>query len=292
MYRAEYFEVAQTGKPFRFEVYYADIKKHFIINVISPRKGQFATVFEDITDQKRTEFEIKQKNEELTRFIYTVSHDLKSPLVTIKSFTEYLKEDLKINDVTAQDKDIQYIQNAADKMGKLLDELLQLSRIGRKEDPKKDVPLDEIIKNALDLLAGSITKRNAQIILSGPTIIVYGHSQRLIQLYQNLIDNAVKFMGNQTSPRIEIGSVFDENRNEPVLFVKDNGSGIDPRHQHKLFGLFEKLDTGTEGTGIGLALVKRIIEVHNGTVWFHSDGKGNGTTFYFTLEKSRIINTL
>jgi signal transduction histidine kinase len=94
-------------------------------------------------------------------------------------------------------------------------------------------------------------------------------------------------MGNQPQPLIEIGAITD-NPNEIIFYIKDNGSGIDPRYHHKIFGLFEKLNTHTEGTGIGLALVKRIIEFHGGKIWFESEGEGQGTSFYFTLDKSRL----
>jgi PAS domain S-box-containing protein len=243
--------------------------------------------WQDITDQKKSEDEIRQKNEELTRFIYTVSHDLKSPLVTIKSFTEYLREDINSNDKQAQEKDLAYIGNAADKMSKLLEELLEISRIGRKENPKIEIPFEYIVNAALDLVAGSISKKNVEIRFNTIPVKLFGHSQRLIQLFQNLIDNAVKFMGNQPQPLIEIGAITD-NPNEIIFYIKDNGSGIDPRYHHKIFGLFEKLNTHTEGTGIGLALVKRIIEFHGGKIWFESEGEGQGTSFYFTLDKSRL----
>jgi PAS domain S-box-containing protein len=286
----KYAEVAITGKPYRFETFYAPANKHFVVSAISPKKGQFATVFEDITDQKKNEMEIRMKNEELTRFIYTVSHDLKSPLVTIKSFTNYLREDIENNNEGAREKDLKYIQNAADKMGYLLDELLELSRIGRKEEPKKTIPLKTVVRSALDLTAGRITEKKIKIMITDTNVILYGHSQRFIQLYQNLIDNAAKFMADQTEPLIEIGVYTSKEKNgEVVLFVRDNGSGIDPRHRHKIFGLFEKMDNKTEGTGIGLALVKRIVEVHGGTIWFNSPGIGKGTTFYFTLEGTQII---
>lgn len=287
-YLKEYAEVAVTGKPMRFEAFYPPMNRHFIISAISPKKGQFATVFEDVTEQKKNEFEIKQRNEELTRFIYTVSHDLKSPLVTIKSFTSYLKEDIDNQDKTAQEKDIRYIQNAADKMGKLLDELLELSRIGRQEKPKTTVPLKTVVQSAIDLVAGYISRKNISIQYVGPSVELYGHAQRFIQLYQNLLDNAAKFMGSQSEPIIEIGTYSDKEKNEIVLFVRDNGSGIDPRYRHKIFGLFEKMDNKTDGTGIGLALVKRIVEVHGGKIWFESEGIGKGTTFYFTMEGTRI----
>jgi PAS domain S-box-containing protein len=286
--RDEYFNVARTRQPLKFEASLMQSKKHFIINVISPKIGQFAIVCEDISEQKRNELEIKQKNEELTRFIYTVSHDLKSPLVTIKSFSKYLEEDIGADDKEAQDRDMNYIRNAADKMGKLLDELLELSRIGRKEKPKASVPLREVVRSATDLVAGRLKEKDIKVRTSGPDVMLYGHGQRFIQLYQNLLDNAAKFMGNQPEPVIDVGSYLDEN-DEIILYVSDNGKGIDPRYHHKIFGLFEKMDVETEGTGIGLALVKRIVEVHGGTIWFKSEGEGKGTTFYFKLEGTTLI---
>ncbi len=243
---------------------------------------------QDITHQKQSEESLRKKNEELTRFIYTVSHDLKSPLVTIKSFSNYLQEDIKNNDKESQDRDLNFIRNAADKMARLLDELLELSRIGRKEKPKVNVPLEEVVKAATDLVAGRLEEKKIKVALTGNPVMLYGHSQRFIQLFQNLIDNSAKFMGDQEYPSIEIGSYAGEN-NEVVLFVRDNGKGIDPRYHHKIFGLFEKMDVETEGTGIGLALVKRIVEVHGGSIWFTSEGEGRGTTFYFALEGATLI---
>ena len=110
---------------------------------------------------------------------------------------------------------------------------------------------------------------------------VYGDRLRLLEVYQNLIDNAVKFMGDQTSPRIEIGA--QQHDGEVVCFVRDNGIGIASEYHEKVFGLFERLDTVIDGTGIGLALVKRIVEVHGGRIWVESEGEGRGTTFWFTL---------
>ena len=110
---------------------------------------------------------------------------------------------------------------------------------------------------------------------------VNGDRPRLVEVVQNLVDNAAKFMGGQPDPRIEIG-VREENH-ETTFFVQDNGIGIDPLFHQKVFGLFDKLDPRSEGTGVGLALVKRIVEIHGGRIWVNSDGSGNGTTVYFTL---------
>jgi signal transduction histidine kinase len=107
-----------------------------------------------------------------------------------------------------------------------------------------------------------------------------------MEVFQNLVDNAVKFMGDQPAPRVEIG--VEPKGEDTVFYVRDNGIGVDPRHQSKLFDLFEKLDPGTEGTGIGLALVQRIVEVHGGKIRVESAGPGQGTTFHFTLAKTKL----
>lgn len=237
--------------------------------------------------RQRHERELQEKNDELIRFTYTVSHDLKSPLVTIRTFLGYLERDARKEDGEAAKKDLDYIRNAVDKMSKLLDELLELSRIGRKMNPPQEAPLQEIVKEALELVAGRIAAEGVKVEVTQEPLFLYGDRPRLVEVFQNLVDNAVKFMGDQPEPRIEIGAEPSPEGREIVLFVRDNGMGIDPAYQPKLFGLFEKLDSGTEGTGIGLALVKRIVEVHGGRIWVGSEGPGKGSAFRFTLARTR-----
>jgi PAS domain S-box-containing protein len=235
----------------------------------------------DLTENKYQEEELWKKNEELIRFTYAVSHDLKSPLVTIKTFTGFLEQDMQQNDEKRIKKDLGFIHTATDKMSQLLDELLDLSRIGRKLNPFEHVPLQNLVQEALSLVGGRIADGNVRVKVSDEPITLYGDRPRMVEIFQNLVDNAVKFMGGQQSPQVEIGAEYKHA--EWVLFVRDNGIGIAPHYQSKLFGLFEKLNSDIEGTGMGLALVRRIVEVHGGKIWVESEGEGKGTTFKFTL---------
>ena len=170
-------------------------------------------------------------------------------------------------------------------MHQLLNELLELSRVGRMMNPPTDTPFADIVKEALELTRGQTMAGNVQVVVQDELPIVNGDHPRLVEVMQNLIDNAAKFTSNQPEPRIKIGT--KENNGETIFFVADNGIGIDPKFHEKIFGLFDKLDSRSEGTGVGLALVKRIIEVHGGRIWIESEGKGTGSTFLFTLPTSQ-----
>ena len=250
----------------------------------------------DITERVRAEAErealiteLETKNAELERFTYTVSHDLKSPLITIKGFLGLLERDAIAGNVERAKTDIARISNAADKMQHLLDDLLELSRIGRLVSPPEEVPLGELAREAVNMVAGRLEKRGIEVEIAPDLLTVYGDRPRLREVLENLVDNAVKFMGDQASPRVEIGVRRDkdesktEGEGETVFYVRDNGMGIDPRYHEKVFGLFEQLDQETEGTGVGLAIVKRTVEVHGGRIWVESEGIGKGSTFCFTL---------
>lgn len=237
----------------------------------------------DITELRQTERDLQEKNAELERFTYTVSHDLKSPLVTVKTFLGYLERDMESVNAERIQKDVLYIRNAAEKMGLLLDELLEMSRIGRLINPPVRVLFGELVEQALQAVAGSISDRGVEVRVSGD-VTLYGDRQRLAEIWQNLVENAVKFMGEQTSPRIEIG--MERLGGETVFFVRDNGIGINPRYADKIFGLFEKLDPKTKGTGLGLALVKRIVEFYQGKIWAESPEGGQGACFRFTLPEA------
>jgi len=225
--------------------------------------------------------ELEETNSELERFTYTVSHDLKSPLITIKGFLGFLEQDAASGNMVRLKSDVKRIGDATDKMQLLLNELLELSRVGRLTNPSQTINFKELAREMVDLLYGRLHEREIQVHIQSNLPPVFGDRQRLSEALQNLIDNAAKFMGDQPNPRIEIGQSGFEN-DMPIFFVKDNGVGIDPIHQDRIFGLFNKLDVKSEGTGIGLTLVKRIIEIHGGRIWVESEA-GKGAAFFFTL---------
>lgn len=231
------------------------------------------------TEREKLIRELEDKNSELERFTYTVSHDLKSPLITIKGFLGFLENDAASGNLNRLRSDVKRIADATDKMQLLLNDLLELSRIGRLVNPPQSVRFNDIVKEALGLAHGRLQKSGVRVLVQDNLPAVYGDRQRLVEAIQNLIDNAAKFVADD--PRIEIGQEGYEN-NRPVFFVRDNGVGIAPIHHDRIFGLFNKLDPESEGTGIGLSLVKRIIEVHGGRIWVRSEA-GKGATFYFTL---------
>ncbi|MCP3961446.1 MAG: hypothetical protein GY719_26680 [bacterium] len=250
-------------------------------------------------DQQRQRFvaeleaknaEVKAKNEELERFTYTVSHDLKSPLVTIRGFAGLLKAKAAAGEGDTMEQDLERIDDAAAKMGELLDDLLELSRIGRVINRPREVALVEVAHEAVARVAGPIAERGTELEIFPGLPVVSGDPPRLLEVLQNLVENAVKYMGDQPRPLVEIG--VRRGADEAVVYVRDNGMGIAPDDHEKIFGLFARLDEQSEGTGIGLALVKRIVDAHGGRIWVESEGRGRGSAFCFTLPEAKNRATL
>jgi PAS domain S-box-containing protein len=281
--------VALTGEPETFEGYDELLGRYCRVAVFSPQLGQFATVFEDITERKLAEQALQENHDELERFTRAVSHDLRSPLVTVQTFVEYLAQDLAATDLPAAAKDMEFIRKATDQMSRLLRELLELSRIGRIHREPTEVPLQSVVNEALSLVAGRLSTRPFQITVTQLPILLHGDVSRFVELFQNLLENAAKFMGAQPEPRIEIGA---ECTNAAlVLFVRDNGSGFPQQACQRIFDLFQRLHGDTEGMGVGLSLVRRIVQVHGGRVWAESEGPNQGACFKFTLARTRILQT-
>jgi len=204
--------------------------------------------------------------------------------VTINGYLGYLEQDAAAGNQERLKKDTQRIQEAVNKMYRLLNELLELSRIGRVVNSPVQVQFRELVQEAMEVVRGQINASGVVIRVQPHLPVVYVDKPRIIEALQNLLDNAMKYMGDQPQPQIEIGQRSEQN-GQPVLYIRDNGMGVAPEYHERIFGLFNKLDARSEGTGVGLALVKRIIEVHGGKVWVESE-LGQGSTFYITLPKA------
>ncbi|GAB1471517.1 hypothetical protein MASR2M66_23950 [Chloroflexota bacterium] len=249
------------------------------------KRRQMDTLLQnELVQRKDLIDELGSKNVELERFSYSVSHDLRSPLVTIQGFLGYLKKNALEGNLAAFQKDFERISNATLRMDKLLKDLLELSRIGRVLNKPQDTPFDALVREALEIVHGRLMQGSITVQTQPNLPIVRGDKPRLIEVLQNLIDNAAKYMGDQPSPHIEIGQQGEED-GRLIFYVKDNGIGIAPEYYERIFRLFDKLDPVSDGTGVGLALVKRIIEFHGGQTWVESQ-LGEGSTFYFTLPKA------
>ena len=273
----------------RGEIRWVRVYAHPVWDTMENKLAGIVGAVQDITGQKQAEADreiliaqLEAKNAELERFTYTVSHDLKSPLVTITGFIGFLERDYEKKDYNKFSDSIERIKNAAGKMQELLNDLLELSRIGRIMNPPVEVSFGEIVQEALELLHGPIQAKGVKVEIESDLPTICGDKLRLVEVVQNLVENAIKFMGDQPNPRIRIGTQGQDTETMHIFYVQDNGQGIDPQYAERIFGLFNKLDSKAEGTGIGLTIVKRIIEFHNGRIWVESE-EGKGSTFYFTL---------
>ncbi|HAV78288.1 MAG TPA: hypothetical protein DCX53_13145 [Anaerolineae bacterium] len=250
----------------------------------------FEILQRELTEHKHTQdqlqalvLEFEKKNAELERFTYTVSHDLKSPIVTIGGFLGFLESDLHNGNYSKIPATISRIRDAAKKMDRLLKELLDLSRVGRLVNPPRDIPFGELVNETLELVDGQLRANQVTVKVDAELPSVRVDRVRMVEVLQNLVSNAAKFMGDQENPTIKIG--VKTINDEEVFFINDNGIGVPPEFHERIFGLFNKLDPYSDGTGIGLALVKRIIEVHGGKIWLQSE-LGKGSTFFFTLKNN------
>ena len=228
--------------------------------------------------------DLESRNEELERYAYTISHDLKSPLYTIQGYTGFLERDAKKGHTGNMLGDLDKIKDAVDTMGKLLEDILNLSKVSLVAESMQRVPLADVVAGAMSLVQREISEHGVIVQYEPDLPQVEGDPQRLTEVFQNLIGNAAKFMGEQPRPLIEIGARIDGDWVE--CYVSDNGIGIASEYRERVFNLFERLDTRTQGTGIGLAIVKRIVERHGGRIWVESAGEGQGSRFGFTLPRA------
>jgi light-regulated signal transduction histidine kinase (bacteriophytochrome) len=227
--------------------------------------------------------QLEAANKELEGFSYSVSHDLRAPLRAIVGFARMLQEDHGDKLDQEARRKLGIIQGEAQRMGMLIDDLLAFSRMGRKAMQLSEVDMTDLARATYEGLNGHHEGPQAEFHLG---TLPRAAADRVLmgQVWANLLSNALKFSSKRPRPVIEVSWISDEK--ELVYFVRDNGAGFDPRYQSKLFGVFQRLHDSSEfsGTGVGLALVQRIVARHGGRVW--ADGKPDaGATFYFTLPK-------
>ena len=237
---------------------------------------------EELVEQQTSRAtELEFKNAELERFVYTVSHELRSPLITTKGFIGLLQRDLDANDREKVARDLGKISQATDNMGELLEGLLELSRVGLVINPPHRGSVKTLVEQAIDHLRDLIESRDVVIEVDDNMPSFWGDGMRLTEVFQNLIENGIKFMGSQAAPRIRIGA--KKQGNNIVCWVEDNGIGIEPEYHDRIFKLFERLDQNIDGTGIGMALVQRIVQAHGGDIRVESEGENSGSKFVFTI---------
>ena len=244
-------------------------------------------IISDITEHKEREQALEESNERLEHFAYATSHDLQEPLRMVSTYLQLIEE--RYRDTLDEDgrEFIDFAVNGADRMREMIDALLEYSRVETEGQPFEPVDLDDILDEVIDDLQFRIEESEAEISRDGlPTM--HGDPDQLREVFQNLLDNAIEYSGD-APPEIHVGADRDGDR--WVITVDDEGIGIDPDDQDRVFEVFQRLHTREEhdGTGIGLALCERIVERHGGEIWVESE-PGEGSTFSFTLQKTTEIN--
>ena len=277
----------------QFENYSPALERHYEVFAYRPAPRQFATIFTDITPRKQSEkilkertAELEEANKELESFSYTISHDLRAPLRSIDGFTRMLmKSHQDLFDDEARRK-FQVIRENAQKMGQLIDDLLAFSRSGRQKISLSILDMEKMIEEVWHEQCALNPDRRMEMH-TDRLPEAFGDRTLIKQVLINLLANAVKFSSVREDPRIETGGYREGS--ECVYYVRDNGVGFDMQYADKLFGVFQRLHDAEdfEGTGVGLAIVQRIVQRHGGRVWAEAR-ENEGATFYFSLPASNI----
>ncbi len=262
---------------------------------ITEREKAEKTVQHQLEVEERISRELEEKtaqlsrsNEELNTFVYSVSHDLKAPIISLQGFSSLLMKEYEDSLGDMGKMYIDRILKNSERMGTLIENLLELSRIGRIEGQEELVSVSEVVSDVVDELAIQLEERGTRLIVKDKMPTISCDHTRISQVFANLIGNANKFMGEDNdNPTIEVGC--EKQNGYHKFYVRDNGIGIDEEYHEKVFQIFQRLDDiDTEGTGIGLAIVKKIVENFGGNIWVDS-AKGKGTTVYFTMPATESV---
>jgi light-regulated signal transduction histidine kinase (bacteriophytochrome) len=263
------------------------------LSPLETEEGTLVTgAIRDITERKRHESMLQEKNiqlqaavNELDAFSYSVSHDLRAPLRAIDGFSQILLKQCGSSLPEEAREYLRLVRDNTTRMGCLIDDLLAFARLGRQTLSRQRVATGAIIKQVLEEARQQAGGRSVSVSV-GDTPPVWGDPAMLRQVFVNLIDNAFKYTRIRAQPVIDIGSQAVDG--EQVFFVRDNGAGFDMQYADKLFGVFQRLHRAEdfEGTGVGLAIVRRVVERHGGRVWAEAEIE-RGATFYFTVEGAR-----
>jgi len=261
-------------KPFQPEILINKVK--FFVE----KHQQEIELFQLYKNLEKKNEELEYTNQELESFSYSISHDLRAPLRALNGYAKILEEEYQPLLDPEGKRILKSIQNNSIKMSHLIDDLLALSKLGRKTVHKTLLDMNELVGGVMTILNNSI-KHHAEIRI-GELYPAEGDHNLINQVFENLISNGIKYSSKKTAPLVEITS---ERKNEEIIYtVKDNGEGFDMKYADKLFGVFQRLHSADEfeGTGVGLAIVQRIIYKHGGKIWAEAEA-GKGATFNFTL---------
>jgi PAS domain S-box-containing protein len=262
-----------------------DLKLHAtVVRKDRTRPLRLVGVCWDITDEKLAQkriqhyaSQLERKNQEMEQFVYSVSHDLKAPLVTCKGFLGILREELREGNTEQALGVMQRVERAAQQMTRLIEDLLQFSRVGRVTNNPEVLETSAVAREIAEELRQQRGAADVRIDIQDEMPVIVADPMAVSRLFQNLLANALKYGVGGPQPRIEVGGHVADG--EVRFFVRDNGAGIPQEFQRRIFGLFQRLDTTQEGTGIGLAIVSKIMTLHGGRVWVESDDQ-QGATFW------------
>ena len=238
--------------------------------------------------QERLSQQLQAKVSELEAFSYGIAHDLRSPLVSIEGFSRLLREDIQNQKMESVQEDIRLLESGVRKMQDFLNSTLEYSRSGHQIKLAKNVSFGKIVKEVITEFTEQMSSIGATVSVAETFPRVYVDRMRIKQVLTNLIQNSIKYRDKTVPLKIEIG--YYPSENEVVFFVRDNGSGIDASEAEKVFALFYRGTADGEGSGIGLAIVKKIIEAHGGRIWVQQGQSGKGTTMCFTLPQQSGTN--